>query len=58
MIRELALQLRFDDRWQPRIGDHCQQCGYQRYCPAVQEEPEALPVDGRSQQQLQLVLSL
>jgi putative RecB family exonuclease len=60
VIQDLALQLRFDDRWHPQEGEHCQKCSYQRYCPALQEKPEALPCEGRSQREsvLQLVLTL
>jgi putative RecB family exonuclease len=60
VIQDLALQLRFDEQWQAQEGEHCQKCGYRRYCPALQKEPEALPCVGRSQREsvLQLALTL
>jgi putative RecB family exonuclease len=57
VIQGLALKLRYDSEWVPQEGDHCQQCGYRRYCPALQDEPEQLPYGATAQRGLQLALS-
>lgn len=58
LIGELAVRLRCDRQWEPTPGDHCAQCGYARYCPAIHPDPEPLPDDARPAPELQLVLNL
>ena len=43
LISDLALKLRADQEWQPKKGEQCDRCGYQRHCPALHTEPEPLP---------------
>lgn len=57
VIDELAQQLREEAEWQPNCGEHCSQCSYARYCPAVQPQPEPLTVPQKPRK-LQLCLSL
>jgi putative RecB family exonuclease len=58
VIGDLALQLRYDQRWLPFPGDQCDRCAYSRYCPAIHPEPEPLPEEAKPKEGLQLVLSL
>jgi putative RecB family exonuclease len=55
-ISDLAVRLRSDENWQPTPGDQCSQCGYARYCPAMQSRPEPLPEEAKPAPQLQLTL--
>ncbi len=57
-IGELAVRLRSDANWNPTPGEQCDRCGYRRYCPAMQDKPEALPEAAKPASQVQLVLSL
>jgi putative RecB family exonuclease len=59
LISELALRLREDQEWEPCVGGHCSRCGYQKYCAAKTEEPEALPEDGKGRSRvMQLALGV
>lgn len=58
LIGDLAVKLRADQEWEPEVGDHCDRCGYQRYCPAKSEKPEPLPEGTKKERQVQLVLGL
>jgi putative RecB family exonuclease len=58
VIGELALKLREEEEWQPKCGVQCGQCTYARYCPAIQKQPEPLPMSGYEKPKLQLCLSL
>ena len=57
-IADLALRLRRDEQWPACPGDHCDRCGYARYCHEVSDDPEPLPASERRKTQLQLVLGL
>lgn len=57
-IKEIAMRLRTDCEWKPAPGEQCNRCSYSRYCPAIQEHPEPLPVEAKPAQELQLVLGL
>jgi putative RecB family exonuclease len=57
LISELAWELRHDRRWTPFPGDQCDRCAYARYCPAVQAQPEPLPIHAKPAPQLQLALN-
>ncbi|MBV9387486.1 MAG: PD-(D/E)XK nuclease family protein [Chroococcidiopsidaceae cyanobacterium CP_BM_ER_R8_30] len=57
-ISELAVRLRTDEEWEPNPGEHCQQCAYKRYCPAVTSHPESPPIGVKRERQMQLTLSL
>ena len=43
IISDLALQLRADQTWRPKLGNQCDRCTYARYCPAFHTTPEPLP---------------
>jgi putative RecB family exonuclease len=58
LISQLALRLRTDQTWEPSPNKHCLQCGYARYCPAVEPQPEPLPEEAKPAPGLQLVLNL
>ncbi|HEY9825717.1 MAG TPA: PD-(D/E)XK nuclease family protein [Stenomitos sp.] len=58
LISALALRLRSDQEWEPNTGDHCKRCTYQKYCAGVCEQPEPVPLEVRSLQQVQLVLGV
>jgi len=56
MIGNLAMRLRYDRGWEPIPGHQCDRCTFTHYCPAVNAEPDPLPVTRRTQ--LQLALNL
>ncbi|WP_413168058.1 PD-(D/E)XK nuclease family protein [Capilliphycus salinus ALCB114379] len=58
IIGGLAVKLRADEDWEPVPGNHCKQCSYTRYCPAMSEFPEPLPKTARQRPPLQLTLGL
>ena len=58
LIANLALKLRNDNKWEPNPGQHCERCGFAKYCPAKTETPEPLPETGRKQRVVQLALAL
>ncbi|EAW35153.1 PD-(D/E)XK nuclease family protein [Lyngbya sp. PCC 8106] len=58
IIGKLAIKLREDEDWEPVTGEHCKQCSYTRYCPAMSESPEPLPETAKNQRPLQLSLGL
>lgn len=58
LIGNLATQLRTEAEWQPKPGAQCDRCAYLRYCAAVAERPEPLPVDKQKVRPLQLALQL
>lgn len=58
IIGELAMQLRYDQKWKPFPGDQCDRCAYAKYCPAVSLNPEPLPENAQPEPQLQLALSI
>lgn len=57
-IHEIANHLRSDQRWEPNPNEQCDRCNYSRYCPAVQQHPEPLPVEAKPVSELQLFLGL
>lgn len=52
-IEELAHLLVSDQEFEARPGEHCRQCDFQQYCPAVSQTPEPIQEAG-----LRLQLSL
>jgi putative RecB family exonuclease len=58
LIADLATRLRADDKWVPKVGKHCDRCGYAKYCAAQTTKPEPLPDDGRKLRQVQLTLGV
>ncbi|NJR56060.1 MAG: PD-(D/E)XK nuclease family protein [Acaryochloris sp. CRU_2_0] len=58
LIGDLALKLRADTEWDPQVGDYCDLCSYQKYCPAQTSQPEPLPEGARGLRQVQLVLGI
>ena len=58
LISDLALKLRADQEWQPKVGEQCDRCGYQRHCPAIHNDPEPLPETAKPLRKVQLVLPL
>jgi putative RecB family exonuclease len=58
LIADLATRLRADDEWVPKVGGHCDRCGFARYCAAKTEKPEPLPEGGRKLKQVQLALAV
>ncbi len=58
LITDLAMGLRMETAWQPKQGQHCDRCGYQRYCPAFHTDPEPLPDHAKPVRQVQLVLAI
>jgi putative RecB family exonuclease len=59
LISDLALRLRNDSEWEPCVGGHCDRCGYQKYCGARTEVPEALPETGKGRSRVvQLALGV
>ncbi|KAI9129378.1 PD-(D/E)XK nuclease family protein [Acaryochloris sp. CCMEE 5410] len=58
LIGDMALKLRADQDWEPEEGQHCDRCGYQRYCPARTKKPEPLPEGTREGRQVQLSLGI
>lgn len=53
-IEELAYKLVSDEAFEPGPGEHCQECDYRQYCPAVSDRP--VPVEEESELKLQLSL--
>ena len=51
-------RLRTDEQWEPKIGEQCEVCSFNRYCAAVQDQPEPLPPNAKSPLQIQLALNL
>ncbi|NJM74896.1 MAG: PD-(D/E)XK nuclease family protein [Acaryochloridaceae cyanobacterium RU_4_10] len=43
LISDLAVKLRTDAEWKPKVGGHCDRCTYQKYCTAKTCEPEPVP---------------
>jgi putative RecB family exonuclease len=58
LIADLAVRLRADDEWVPKTGDHCERCGFAKYCAAKSAKPEPLPEGGRKRKQVQLTLAV
>jgi putative RecB family exonuclease len=58
LIADLAIRLRADNEWTPSTGNHCDRCGYVKYCPAQNTKPEPLPQEGRKQRLVQLSLAV
>ncbi len=58
IIGELAWRLRTDELWEAKTGEHCEACSFNRYCAAVQDQPEPLPQTANTPQQMQLSLNL
>ncbi len=58
LIADLAVRLRADDEWVPKVGGHCDHCGYTKYCAAKIAKPEPLPEGGRKLKQVQLTLAV
>jgi putative RecB family exonuclease len=58
LIADLAVRLRADDEWVPKVGDHCERCGFAKYCAAKTAKPEPLPEGGRKLRQVQLALAV
>jgi putative RecB family exonuclease len=58
LIADLAVRLRADDEWVPKTGDHCERCGYAKYCAAKSAKPEPLPEGERKLRQVQLSLAV
>lgn len=58
LIADLATRLRADDEWVPKVGGHCDRCGFARYCAAKTAKPEPLPEGGRKLKQVQLTLAV
>ena len=58
LIADLAVRLRADDEWVPKVGDHCKRCGFAKYCAAKTAKPEPLPENRRKRKQVQLALAV
>jgi putative RecB family exonuclease len=58
LISGLALRLRNNSEWEPRAGEHCKRCTYQKHCGAVCDRPEPLPEGERKLKQVQLALAV
>jgi putative RecB family exonuclease len=58
VISELAWRLRTDELWEPKTGEQCEVCSYNRYCVAVQDQPDPLPQSANNPRQIQLSLNL
>jgi putative RecB family exonuclease len=58
LIADLATRLRADDEWVPKVGGHCDRCGFAKYCAAKTAKPEPLPEGGRKLKQVQLALAV
>ncbi len=58
VIGELAWRLRTDELWEAKTGEQCEVCSFNRYCAAVQDQPEPLPPNAKSPLQIQLALNL
>ncbi|ABW33404.1 RecB family exonuclease [Acaryochloris marina] len=58
LIEDMAMKLRCDQEWKPVAGQHCDRCGYQKYCPAKNTRPEPLPQEAKEVTQVQLALGL
>jgi putative RecB family exonuclease len=58
LIADLATRLRADDEWVPKVGGHCDRCGFAKYCAARTAKPEPLPEGGRKLKQVQLTLAV
>lgn len=58
VISELAWRLHTDEKWEALAGEQCKVCSYNRYCVAVQDQPEPLPPNANSPLQIQLSLNL
>jgi putative RecB family exonuclease len=58
LIADLATRLRADDEWVPKVGGHCDRCGFAKYCAAKTAKPEPLPEGGRKLKQMQLTLGV
>ncbi|MCG9890572.1 MAG: PD-(D/E)XK nuclease family protein, partial [Thermosynechococcaceae cyanobacterium MS004] len=58
LIAELALRLRADDEWVPKVGGHCDRCGFAQYCAAKTQKPEPLPEGERKLRLVQLALAV
>lgn len=57
-VSELAWKLRTDSQWEALPGEQCSSCTYSRYCSAVNDSPEPLPNNTKTNRQMQLVLNL
>lgn len=53
-IEELAQKLVSDQEFEATPGEHCRECDYRQYCPAVSQKPE--PVEAEPILKLQLSL--
>jgi putative RecB family exonuclease len=58
LIADLATKLWADDEWMPKVGGHCDRCGFAKYCAAKTPKPEPLPEGGRKLKQVQLTLAI
>lgn len=58
VIGELAWRLRTDEQWEAKTGEQCEVCSFNRYCAAVQDQPEPLPHTANAPRQMQLSLNL
>jgi putative RecB family exonuclease len=58
LISDLSTKLWADDEWVPKVGGHCDRCGFAKYCAAKTAKPEPLPEGGRKLKQVQLTLAV
>jgi putative RecB family exonuclease len=58
LISDLSTKLWADDEWVPKVGGHCDHCGFAKYCGAKTAKPEPLPEGRRKLRQVQLTLAV